>query len=101
MRKQYTTEQRDQLINSVRVSGERPASAAKRLGVSPATAYHWLKQAPRGAVFAQVIPTASSSVATTEGRPLMIQVGAATIRVEPGFDAELLRAVVNALRVAT
>ncbi|HEY6725712.1 MAG TPA: transposase [Polyangiaceae bacterium] len=95
MRRRYTARQREQLIEAVRTSGEPVGAAAKRLGVTASTAYHWMKAARRAAAqpqFARLVP--SSSLV----RPsLVVRVRGAAIRVEGGFDAELLRAVVWAL----
>jgi hypothetical protein len=62
--------------------------------VTPSSAYLWLKGAetPSTPVFARVVPSTS-----TLGQSLTIEVGAATVRVEAGFDAALLRSVVAAL----
>lgn len=88
MRRRYTARQREQLIEAVR-RGEPVEAAAKRLGVTASTAYHWMKGARRAAAqpqFARLVP--SSSLV----RPsLVVRVRGAAIRVEAGFDAELLR----------
>jgi transposase-like protein len=94
MRKRYSAELRQRLISEVRTTGEGVAAVAKRMGVTPSSAYLWLKDAgtPSAPVFARVVPSASAA------KPLlMIEVGAATVRVGAGFDAALLRSVVAAL----
>ena len=94
MRKRYPAELRQRLISEVRSTGEGVAAVAKRLGVTPSSAYLWLKgaQTPSAPAFARVVPSTS-----TVSHPLTIEVGAATVRVEAGFDAALLRSVVAAL----
>ncbi|HWA72271.1 MAG TPA: hypothetical protein VG937_08060 [Polyangiaceae bacterium] len=63
---------------------------ARRLEVS--SGYLWLKEAGNesGApVFARVV----NSTSTMAARSIIVQVGAAMVRVEPGFDVGLLRSV--------
>jgi transposase-like protein len=94
MRKRHTAEERERLIAEVRATGEVPRVVAERMGVCASSAYRWMKEASdaRAPVFVRVVPS------RTELRPtLTVQLGRATIRVEAGFDAELLRAVVAAL----
>ena len=93
MRKRYTTEQRERLIAEV-AAGEAVPVEAARMGVGASAAYLWIKEAREGTkpTFAKVIrasrPAASSMV---------LEVGRARVRIEAGFDAELLRRVVLAL----
>lgn len=92
MRKQYTAEQRAQLIAEVRATGEKVGVVAKRMGVAPSSAYLWMKAAapaPGALTFARVVPERRAS--------LRIEVGRVAVIVEVGFDAELLRQVVIAL----
>ena len=96
MRNQYTAEQREKLIAEVRATGERVGVVAKRLGVTPSSAYLWMKAAagsstPGAPVFARVVRSRPS--------PLRLEVGGAALLIEAGFDAELLRQVVAALSV--
>jgi transposase-like protein len=100
MRKQYTRKQRSDLVDLV-TAGAGVSEAAARLGVTPSTAYSWVRGAtatdrdrPRlaGAPrFVRVVPRREAGVAIT------VRVRAAEIEVWPGFDADLLRAVVEAL----
>ncbi len=109
---QYTTDQRTQLIDLVR-GGTAVPEAAARLGVQPATAYPWTKatrastsgrgrerRRPRGVPAAPPGGTLFARLVPAEGREttIMVRVGGATVEVRPGFDAELLHAVVAALR---
>lgn len=96
MRRRYTAaEERQRLISEVRSSGDGVAAVAKRLGVTPSAAYLWLKEAAasRTPAFAQVVPAKASMRRAS----LAVEVGCATIRVEAGFDVELLKAIVAAL----
>ena len=98
MRRRYTAEQRQQLVHEVQSGGEGVAAIAKRLGVSPASAYAWIKEAgtePRPPAFARVVK--SSSRAASASPFVMVTVRGAAIRVEAGFDVDLLRSVVAAL----
>jgi transposase-like protein len=99
MRKRYTAEQRDRLVTEVRTTGAPVRVIAERLGVTVSSAYLWLKDAgpaQSAPVFARVVPTPS-----TARRWLTLEVGVTRIRVETGFDADLLREVVSALSDAS
>ena len=73
---------------------EPVATPAERPGVSASTAYLWMKaaRATKPPEFARLVPELRSTPAS-----LALRVQGVTIRVEAGFDAELLRAVVSAL----
>ena len=95
MRRRYTARQREQLIEAVRTSGEPvAAAAAERLGVTASTAYFWVKaaRATRQPQLARLV-SESPPVAAS----LILRVQGVAIRVEAGFDADLLRAVISAL----
>ena len=96
MGNRYTAEQREQLIDEVRTTGARVGDVAKRMGITPSSAYLWMKAAtprPISPVFARVVPGRVSS--------LRLEVAGVTLAVESGFDAEVLRQVVTALRGLT
>ena len=78
----------------MRTSGEPVKAVAERMGVSVSAAYLWVKagRTTKRPQFARLVPEPRAMVAS-----LVLRVGGAAIRVEPGFDAELLRAVVSAL----
>jgi hypothetical protein len=62
---------------------------AERLGVTVSSAYLWMKDAaatPSKPVFARVVPARAVSPSS-----LALEVGRTRVRVEAGFDAELLR----------
>ena len=94
MRRRYTAQQREHLIETVRTSGEPVKAVAERMGVSVSAPYLWMKAArtTKRPQFARLVPEPRSMVAS-----LVLRVAGAAIRVDPGFDAELLRAVVAAL----
>ena len=101
MRRRHTAEERERLIAEVKATGEIPRVVAERMGVCASSAYRWVKEAGSAAtvetpVFARVVPPRAAS-----GAGVVVQLGQASIRVEAGFDAELLRAVVSALGGAT
>lgn len=96
MRRRYTAEDKQRLLSEVRATGEGVAAVAKRLGVTPSSAYLWLKETgieSATPAFARVVRSGS----TMPPRALVIEVGKAVVRVEPGFDVDLLRSVVAAL----
>lgn len=84
-------------MDEVRASGQSGERVAKRLGIAKSTAYKWQRgkrssepSTPNPKLkFARLLPETRSAV--------VVQVGGATVRVETGFDAELLRGVVAAL----
>jgi hypothetical protein len=63
------------------------------MGVKESTAYFWMKRARASAApaFARVVPARAANATVA------IEVGAAIVRVEPGFDAALLLQVVSVL----
>ncbi len=111
MRRHYTTEQRGKLLDLV-ASGRSVREAAARFGIATSTASYWVRRAAEKAkqareqdaklraepiTFLQLMSKAEAEAAVAS---LDLRVGGATIRVTPGFDAALLRAVVAALREA-
>lgn len=99
MRKQYTAEQRERLVAEVRRTGESVRVVAERLGVTASSAYLWMKGAGAASsppVFARVVRATLPA-----GRSLVLEVGRARVRVDAGFDADLLREVVSALSDAS
>ncbi len=94
MRRRFTADEKKRFIEEVR-AGAAVKDVAARMGLNPSMGYRWVRageeaSAPR---FARVVrasaPEDRSSVA--------IRVGSATVVVDVGFDADLLRAVVAAL----
>ena len=106
MRRQYTREQKSQLVDLVATGKATVAEAAKRLGVGDSAAYSWVAESrqPRQSPAVQPVamPTfvrlvASANIAESG---LSVRVGAAEVQVHRGFDDELLRAVVATLAEA-
>lgn len=94
MRKRAGAEEREQFLHELTRSGEPVRVVAERIGLGLSTAYRWSKLAKMSETsakptFARLVPARSATVT--------VQVGLAQIRVEAGFDAELLRAVVLSL----
>jgi transposase-like protein len=111
MRKRYTDEERSTLVDLVIAGRASVPEAATRLGVSAPTAYRWMKQAaaaPRRRAAERhgwprrrrpgVPPTFVQLVRTGDlAATISVRVGTAEVEVRRGFDAGLLRAVVEAL----
>jgi len=95
MVKRYGPRARQRLIAAVQKSAEPIKVVAKRHGVAVSTAYLWMKRARReqDTAFARVVPSAAPRSAR-----LVVEVGGVTICIGEGFDAQLLRDVVSALR---
>jgi len=110
MRKHYTAKQRSELIELVTVGGASVAEAAARLGVTPSTAYNWMRTVAPSAGQPERSPRARSTlmapvpafvrvVARREvGAGIVVRVGGAEIHVRRDFEADVLCAVVEALR---
>jgi len=107
MRKHYTDKQRSDLVALATSGRTTILEAAAQLGVRPSTAYYWMRGAP-STTPSRIRPAGPERVATPtfvrvvpSGAPesaLAVRVGGAEIRVRRGFDPELLRNVVEALR---
>lgn len=95
MTKVFGQRDRDDLVAAVN-GGEAVRAAARRVGVSAATAYLWIRRAREAAEGADA-PRFLELVAKAD-IGLIVRVGPAEIEVRAGFDVELLRAVVVALR---
>ena len=96
MRRRYTAEERERFLEQVR-AGVSVREAATRQGLNPAIGYRWAQLAGVSGTpkFARLVPGERAAPSS-----LAIQVGEARLRVETGFDPELLRAVVLALSAA-
>ena len=112
MRRQYTNEQRTELVELVLRGGATTSNVAGQMGVGLSTAYDWVKQArerlARGerSLDASVATVQAASAlkfvrlvrAADSARSLTVTVAGADICVRRDFDPQLLRAVVEALR---
>lgn len=98
MRREYTEVDRERLFLEAGKSGESLARCARRHGISVSTAYAWAsaRKAVRGVTFARVVPQ-SEALAQAGGSGLTLRLGLLEIDVQQGFDAAVLRAVVEAL----
>ena len=94
-RPRRSRDQQAALVAQWRQSGLSALAFAKRHGFAPANLARWaarLPPAPSPAALTFVrLETAAQAAA------LVVEVGSARVRVEPGFDPTLLRAVVTAL----
>ena len=104
MRRTYTEKERLELIGLVKADRATVRDAAEQVGVAVSTAYKWMREAslapgPRRArsgaastpTFVRVLSSREAEVA------ISVRVGGAEVQVGRGFDADLLRAVVQAL----
>ena len=98
MRRRYTAEERQRFVDEVRTTGASVKEVAARLGLDTSIGYRWM-QAAR----ATGAPKFARLVVAGSQRPgaIAIEVGGAVVRVEAGFDSELLRAVVSSLSTAS
>ncbi len=96
MRRRFTAEERQRFVDEVRSTGASVREVAERLGLDASIGYRWMQAARRSdaPTFAKLVTAATKSRGT-----IAVEVGGAIVRVEAGFDAELLRAVVSALSV--
>jgi hypothetical protein len=79
-------------LEEMRSSGLGVKPYCRSVGLSPATVYQWLSRGKeRGRV------TFARAIRVSEKASIVVEVAGARLRVEPGFDGELLRAVVCAL----
>lgn len=99
MRRRYTAEQRERLLREVRDTGERVSVVAARLGITNSAAYLWMKEARSSSASPPAFARVVREIVAKRG--LVVEIGAATIRVDAGFDAELLRNLVAALSEQT
>jgi transposase-like protein len=102
MKKRYTAEQREKFVAEVRATGESGGVVARRMGITPSTAYLWLKPAAPAVtapVFARVVPARTARAA--HASRLVLEVGGVKLHVETDFDPALLRQVIAALSAAS
>jgi len=107
MRRRYKQELKDELVRAVMNHREPLARAAIRLDVPVSTASRWVRRpqaeaertrdgvrapATRRPMFIELMP------ASARDARLVVRVGVAEVEVRTGFDAALLREVVEALR---
>jgi transposase len=122
-RRAWTTEQKAEILADSYESGEKVSAVARRHGLTPQQLFGWRREARRrarrqasadkgdvsGAAFAPVIvdsalPNPDALVAANRvggAAVIEIVIGAATVRVAPGFDATTLTTVLRAVKAAT
>jgi transposase-like protein len=104
VRRNYTKAERDELIRGVTRRREKVPEAAAKVGVSVSTAYGWVRAArtrrsetsterpPEAPTFVQLVPAMAREAS------LVLRVGEVEIEVRAGFDAALLRSVIDVLQ---
>jgi len=100
MRRRFNEADRQRYLAELKESGETPWRFAGRVGISPGTLYRWMKARPSQLTprFARLVREQRSARAEeVSPRGVSVRVGEARVEVERGFDAELLRAVIDAL----
>jgi transposase-like protein len=106
MRRRYTEKERTDLIELVTAGRATVAEAAVRQGVTLSTAYKWMRdsaavrerrpqRSTKRSLAAPTFVRVLSSRATEAA--IAVRIGVAEIQVRRDFDADLLRAVVEAL----
>lgn len=100
MRRKFDESDKQRYLAELKESGETPWRFGRRVGISPGTLYRWMQIRPLQSMprFARLVREQRSvpvHMVTTSG--VVVRVGEARVEVERGFDAELLRAVVDAL----
>lgn len=99
-----TTNERRDLVRVWTQSGLTAKQFAVSRGLSVASLMRWKSEQrsePPPAVVPRVEFARLVRPATSAARGLVVEVSGARVRVEPGFDPELLASVVGALRGAT
>ena len=84
-------------VDGWRASGLSPAQYAARRGYSIESLRRWTKTAGASRDLSAPQFVRLEIAASPKSRALVVEVGAARMLVEPGFDPEHLRAVVAAL----
>jgi hypothetical protein len=98
MRRRFTAEERQRFVHEVRTTGASVKEVAARLGLDTSIGYRWMQAARLAGApkFARLVVAGAQPTGV-----IAIEVGSALIRVETGFDPELLRAVVSSLSTAS
>jgi transposase-like protein len=101
MPRKFADSEKRRFLAELDRSGDSPGAVARRVGISAASAYRWVKSRDRecAPAFARLLPSGAELRCGSSG--VGVQVGAVTVIVEPHFDAALLRAVVAALSERT
>lgn len=97
MAKQRTALERQQEVDAWRRSGESLPRYAARRGYAATTLRMWVRQERPDPGPALMRLMVAPSAAVPAEREVVVEVGAARIRVRNAFDAKLLKAVVAAL----
>jgi transposase-like protein len=97
-------DQRMATVAAWRASGQTVAEYCERHGVKPSELRYWVKGAPRSVAttaapvrFARVERAVAESPPVSPPAAIVIEVGAARVRVERGIDARTLAIVLEVL----
>ena len=99
-------DERARLVAAYRASGLSARAFAEGEGIPASTLYQWLKgdaRRPVGLRMAKVVPPTANSVEEKQHPTpaVTIEVGAACVRVAPGFDRSTLKTVLELLSEGT
>lgn len=100
MRRKFIESDKQRYLAELKESGETPWRFARQAGISPGTLYRWMKTPPTQPTprFARLVRERRPAEANAQAPSgVSVRVGEARVEIESGFDAELLRAVINAL----
>lgn len=105
-RPRWTMADGELMVAALRASGETPAAFARRHSLHEVRVQRWVARVGRKARSATPVqPVGFAPVRVTSGQPavsgLEVVVGGAVVRVDRGFDGDLLRRVVAALGEAS
>lgn len=92
-----TLAQRAALVHQWRASGLSASAFARRHGFAPQNLPRWAARLDSSSPAPAPAALTFVRLETAPRAPLVVEVGAARVRVEPGFDPALLREVVVAL----
>ena len=97
-RPRWTMAEGELMVAALRASGETPAAFARRHSLHEVRVQRWVARVGRKARSAAPVRVTSAQSAASG---LEVVVGGAVVRVDRGFDDELLRRVVAALGEAS
>ena len=100
MRRKFNESDKQRYLAELKESGETPWRFGRRVGISPGTLYRRMQLRPSQATprFARLVrePQAAPAQMASTSR-VSVHVGEGRVEVERGFDAGVLRAVIDAL----
>jgi transposase len=110
-RRSWTAEQKAQIVAECDEIGASVSAVARRHGLTPQQLFWWRRDARRraeeesvdGTSFARVIVESGGPISPVrrKSRAIEVVIGAATVRVPHGTDAETLETVLRAVKAVT